>query len=232
MLIEQYVTQTEKGFSFSRQQSSDFAKKVATDFNPIHDVDAKRFCVPGDLLFSYLLTKFGLAKQMTCNFSGMVAADILLCTKEAENVLTVVDQQDKAFLSINREGAIFDDLTIIEPLIQDYVRFSGQNFPYILQPLMQQHQVMINPARPLVIYESMSLQFNQFPDQRIELKLLNSSLTVEGKRGNVLLEFSLSCAGEIIGTGEKRMILSNLVPYNDEQMQKMVSDYNNRKQAA
>lgn len=232
MLIEQYVTQTGSGFSFSRQQSSDFAKQVATDFNPLHDVDAKRFCVPGDLMFSYLLTKFGLTEQMSCQFSGMVAADTHLYTKQLENVLTVIDQQDKAYLSITRSGAVFDDLTIIEPLIQDYVRFSGQNFPYILQPLMQQHQVMINPARPLVIYESMSLQFNRLPEQRVELKLSNSTLSVQGKRGNVVLEFSLVSAGEVIGKGEKKMILSNLMPYCDKQMQLMVQEYNNRVAAA
>lgn len=232
MLIDQYVTQTESGFSFSRQQSSDFAKKVATDFNPLHDVDAKRFCVPGDLMFSYLLTKFGLTEQMTCHFSGMVSADTILSTKQHENVLTVIDQQAKPYLSITRNGAVFDDLTIIEPLIQDYVKFSGQNFPYILQPLMQQHQVMINPARPLVIYESMSLQFSQLPQQQVELQLSNSSLAIEGKRGNVLLEFSLLAADKVIGKGEKRMILSNLLPYDDEQMQLMVKLYNNRKAAA
>lgn len=232
MLIEQYVTQTETGFSFSRQQSSDFAKQVATDFNPLHDVDAKRFCVPGDLMFSYLLTKFGLTEQMSCQFSGMVAADTHLYTKQLENVLTVIGQQEKAYLSITRSGAVFDDLTIIEPLIQDYVRFSGQNFPYILQPLMQQHQVMINPARPLVIYESMSLQFYRLPEQRVELKLSNSTLSVQGKRGNVVLEFSLVSAGEVIGKGEKKMILSNLMPYCDKQMQLMVQEYNNRVTAA
>ncbi|CAM3867201.1 DUF3581 family protein [Rheinheimera salexigens] len=232
MLIDQYVTQTESGFSFSRKQSSEFAKKVATDFNPLHDEDAKRFCVPGDLMFSYLLTKYGISEQMTCHFSGMVAADTLLCTKQENNVRTVIDQQGKPYLSITRNGAVFDDPAIIDPLIKDYVRFSGQNFPYILQPLMQKHQVMINPARPLVIYESMSLQFSQLPQQKVELQLSNSTLTVEGKRGNVILEFCLVSAGVVIGKGEKRMILSNLTPYNDEQMQLMVKEYNNRKAAA
>ena len=47
--------------SFSEQQASDFAKGVAGDFNPIHDPGAKRFCVPGDLLFAVLLHRFGIA---------------------------------------------------------------------------------------------------------------------------------------------------------------------------
>ena len=52
MLLEKYVQGNGEYFSFTRKQASDFAKQVASDFNPIHDEDAKRFCVPGDLLFS------------------------------------------------------------------------------------------------------------------------------------------------------------------------------------
>lgn len=232
MLLEKYVTKDGDTFSFSRKQSSEFAKQVATDFNPIHDEDAKRFCVPGDLLFSYLLTRYGVAKQMSCQFSGMVSADVPLQCKQQDHDITICDFQDKTYLSIHHSGACLQDATIIEPLIKDYVQFSGQNFPHILQPLMQKHQVMINPARPLVIYESMALQFDRLPTQKVELRLCASSLVVEGKRGNVLLEFSLSEAGEMIGRGEKRMILSNLMPYDDAQMQLMVEQYNNRKVAA
>jgi hypothetical protein len=43
------------------------------------------------------------------------------------------------------------------------------------------------------------------------------------------LQFELRDGAEVIGKGEKRMILSNLVPYNEEQMQGMVDFYNERK---
>jgi hypothetical protein len=114
-------------------------------------------------------------------------------------------------------------------LIRDYVRFSGQNFPHILQPLMEQHQVMIHPQRPLVIYQSMALHFFRFSDNCPQLKLSGSSLEIDGKRGNVLLEFQLLDGDEVIGAGEKRMILSNLVPYDAVQMQRLVDIYNERK---
>ncbi|GAB60174.1 DUF3581 family protein [Rheinheimera nanhaiensis] len=232
MLLEQYVNQNAEGFSFSRKQASEFAKQVATDFNPIHDEDAKRFCVPGDLLFAYLLTRYGITEQLSCQFSGMVAADVLLQCKEQPNLITICDSQDKTYLSLQHSGASQHDLSVIEPLIRDYVKFSGQNFPHILQPLMQQHQVMINPQRPLVIYESMALSFFRLPQYKVELRLTASSLSVEGKRGNALLEFALSEQGEQIGKGEKRMILSNLMPYDESQMQQMVAEYNSRKVAA
>ena len=232
MLVEKYVNQQNDHFSFSRKQASDFAKKVASDFNTIHDEDAKRFCVPGDLLFAYLLTRYGVSQQLSCQFSGMVGADIqLVCIEEGSNV-TIADLQGKTYLSLQHSGNGQQDLKVIEPLISDYVKFSGQNFPHILQPLMQQHQVMINPTRPLVIYESMALSFDVLPASKVELELTDTSLVIEGKRGNALLEFSLSVDGIRIGKGEKRMILSNLVPYDEAQMQQMVALYNSRKLAA
>lgn len=232
MLLEKYVKQCSDGFCFSRKQSSDFAKHVATDFNPIHDEDAKRFCVPGDLLFAYLLSRYGLTSQLSCQFSGMVGADTLLNCNEVDNTLIITDKAGKEYLSLQRQGDCLRDLAVIEPLIRDYVQFSGQNFPHILQPLMQQQQVMINPQRPLVIYESMALDFTSLPHSAVELSLTSSSLQVEGKRGNALLQFSLTEKGRVIGTGNKRMILSNLMPYDDHQMQQMISLYNSRKTAA
>ncbi len=231
MLLEKYVNESDDGFSFSRKQACEFAKQVATDFNPIHDEDAKRFCVPGDLLFSYLLTRYGVTEKLSCQFAGMVGADVLLQCKEQENLISICDTQGKVYLSLQHSGACQHNLAVIEPLIRDYVKFSGQNFPHILQPLMQQHQVMINPTRPLVIYESMALSFSRLPEQKVDLSLTKSSLLVDGKRGNALLEFSLTEQGEQIGKGEKRMILSNLMPYDESQMQQMVAEYNNRKAA-
>ncbi|MBU1308395.1 MAG: DUF3581 domain-containing protein [Gammaproteobacteria bacterium] len=231
MLLEKYVNQSSEGFSFSRKQACEFAKQVATDFNPIHDEDAKRFCVPGDLLFAYLLTRYGVTEQLSCQFAGMVGADVMLHCIEQDNLINICDHQGKVYLSLQRSGACQHDLAVIEPLIRDYVKFSGQNFPHILQPLMQKHQVMINPTRPLVIYESMALSFNRLPTQKVELSLTNSSLIVEGKRGNVLLEFSLTEQGEQIGNGQKRMILSNLMSYDEAQMEQMVAEYDSRKVA-
>ena len=66
MLSPYYCEDSEKVF-FSREQGSNFAKKMANDYNPLHDVDSKRFCVPGDLLFSLVLKKYGLSNKM--NFS-------------------------------------------------------------------------------------------------------------------------------------------------------------------
>lgn len=229
MLLDDFVTRSAEGFSFSRLQSCRFAKEIATDFNPIHDVDAKRFCVPGDLLFAYLLSHYGLTKELSCSFAGMVSADVLLRCEQHGDELRICDEQGKVYLALQQQGEASHDLAVIEPLIRDYVQFSGQNFPHILQPLMQQHNVMIHPGRPLVIYESMALSFDTLPSERVELSLAASSLQVEGKRGNVLLQFVLTQNGQQIGRGQKRMILSNLQAYDETHMQQMIAEYNRRK---
>jgi len=45
MIIDEYYSEDPHGIRFSRQQASSFAKQVADDFNPLHDPDAKLFCL-------------------------------------------------------------------------------------------------------------------------------------------------------------------------------------------
>ena len=66
-----------------------------------------------------------------------------------------------AICRLKRSTEAAFDQTMIEQLVRSYVLFSGQNFPYILVPLMAEHNVMINPARPLAIYQSMSLHLDR-----------------------------------------------------------------------
>ena len=61
--------------TISAEQGSHFAKDVAGDFNPIHNTDAKRFCVPGDLLFAITLLRYGLRSKMDFRFLEMLPAD-------------------------------------------------------------------------------------------------------------------------------------------------------------
>lgn len=230
MFLSPFVQQSGDEFSFTAEQASRFAKQIAMDFNPIHDEDSKRFCVPGDLLFAYLLSQYGLTESLSCRFDGMVSANVLLHFVQEQDNVQIVDQNGKVYLSMRQSGVRHQECQFIEQLVKDYVRFSGMNFPHILQPLMKAHQLMINPQRPLVIYQSMTLDFLRFSAQCPSLHLSSSELTIDGKRGNVLLQFELRDGAEVIGKGEKRMILSNLVPYDEVQMQAMVDFYNGRKE--
>jgi len=229
MFLSPFVQQSGDEFSFTAAQASRFAKQIALDFNPIHDEDSKRFCVPGDLLFAYLLSQYGLTEGLSCRFDGMVSANVLLHFVTEQDTVRIVDQNGKVYLSLQQTGERHTECQFIEQLVKDYVRFSGMNFPHILQPLMKQHQLMINPQRPLVIYQSMTLEFMRFSEHCPTLHLSSSELVIDGKRGNVLLQFELRDGDDVIGKGEKRMILSNLVPYDEEQMQGMVDFYNERK---
>ena len=113
--------------------------------------------------------------------------------------------------------------------MRSYVEFSGHSFPYILVPLMQQHQVMINAARPLVMYQSMSLSLDQLDISSPEVKFLDAQMEVDGKRGNVTLQFSINDGGKAIGHGEKKLVLSGLREYDQQVMDQLILDYEARK---
>lgn len=229
--LENYAVENDNGIQVSRQQASDFAKQIAKDFNPIHDVDAKRFCVPGDLLFALALSKYGLSQRMRFTFSDMVGEGVALQFPPPANKVTVSDKNGREYLHIEREGEVSIDQTLVRNFTRAYVAFSGHNFPHILIPLMADHGVMINPDRPLVMYQGMTIDLDHLNCSQPDLELSKSSLDIDRKRGNVLLEFNLVENGEVIGRGEKRVILSGLRPYVQENIDSLVTEYNARKQA-
>ena len=232
MQIEEYFSRQEDKILVSRHQASTFAKKIAGDFNPIHDEDAKRFCVPGDLLFALGLHQYGLSQHMSFVFGGMVSDNVPLRFPETdESDISICDENGKEYLNISRSGECSTDQTLISDLTQCYVEFSGQTFPHILVPLMQQKQSMINTERPLVIYERMMINVNDLDIQNPSLELSSSTLEVDGKRGNVSLQFVVTADGKTVGQGEKNIVLSGLREYDQGKIDQLVTDYNGRKQS-
>ena len=231
MFLNQYCTQLEASrFAFTRQQSSDFAKNIANDFNPIHDVDSKRFCVPGDLLFAKILTSEGLHRNMQVNFCGMVADGVELeVITGGNNSKAIADMKGKQYLTVESSGEHTADPLLIENLIRSYVSFSGENFPHVLVPLMKDNNAMINPARPLVIYESMAVHLNTVNLKKPELEATNAHLAIDGKRGNVTLNFVFKDNGMIVGEGKKTVVLSSLRAYEQDSIDTLVAEYNQRK---
>ncbi|MGK0374289.1 MAG: hypothetical protein ACJA2E_000758 [Arenicella sp.] len=223
-----YTVSNDKQVSVSAEQGNDFAKHVADDFNPIHNIDSKRFCVPGDLLFAIALERYGLRQSMSFRFRELIKADTPLSYPEIDLPSAEFDvtcDRSKAVLGIEFSG---DSSTVgkkIEQLIRNYVVFSGQNFPHILVPLMQEHQVMINPARPLVIYQSMSLSFDSLDFDDVNIELSGTELEVLGKRGNAQLHFDLKDGDRKIGTGLKRLVLSGLREYQQGAIDSMCEQY-------
>ncbi len=214
----------------SPQQASNFAKLVADDFNPIHDPDAKRFCVPGDLLFSLVLSKYGLSQKMCFTFAGMVGKDVPLNFPESDaQRITITDDNGKEYMHIDRKGEVSKNMEMIERFVRSYVAFSGQTFPHILVPLMAEHNVMINPARPLIMYESMSVDLKTVDIKTPELVLDNTTLNVNGKRGDAAVIFSVKCGNEIVGKGVKKLVLSGLREYDKRLIDEVVISYSENK---
>ena len=226
MLLSDYYAIDTAGLRISAEQASDFAKAVAGDFNPLHDPDNRRFCVPGDLLFTALLQHYGISQHMHFRFSGMVGADVALQLEENPgDSYELCDAAGKTYLHVDRGGDVTRDSQLIERLARSYVAFSGHNFPHIMVPLLQEQGVMINVDRPMVIYESMDFQLERVDIPNVVLQLADSRMEVDGKRGEVRLIFEFLCGETVVGTGYKRLLLSGLRPYEQGAMDQLVSAY-------
>lgn len=216
--------------SFTREQASSFAKGIAGDFNPIHDEDHRRFCVPGDLLFSVFLAQYGISQEMKFEFSGMVVDTTrLMFPAQASEILSLQDTNEKDYMDISMSGENTKDADFISMLSEKYVQFSSKTFPNILVPLMEQENVMINPTRPLVIYKNMEIYLDKLSGSNIELELRQATLDKNGKKGNVRLEFTILSDGEEIGHGAKNLILSGLREFVSEELDEVIASYAQRK---
>ena len=230
MFLENYCSISDDKISFTRQQASDFAKQIADDFNPLHDIQAKRFCVPGDLLFSLILERAGLHQEMSFKFSGMVTdTTTLIIPTEIAQSASIIDDNQKEYLNMSVAGNSTKDSKAISALTRAYVEFSGHTFPHILVELMKDCQVMINPARPMIMYESMSIHLDNLDFQDITLKLSSTTLDIDGKRGNACLSFDLVSNSVVIGHGKKFMLLSGLRDYCQDTIDNIVTQYNDTK---
>jgi len=233
MFLSPYFNKKNNVISVSQTQASTFAKHVAQDFNPIHDVNAKRFCVPGDLLFALTLMEYGLSQKMAFKFEGMVGDQVPLVFPDHEKQdFDISDEKNKCYLKVHRSGETTRCLTQTEAFIRSYVAFSGLNFIHVLVPMMKAQGVMVNPARPLIIYESMSVDLQTLVFSSVRLSLVKQDLKIDGKRGDVTLNFELHCGEQLIGTGEKTLVLSGLRAIDDVQMQQMCDQYEGFKLAA
>lgn len=230
MPLSDYHTLDAAGMRVSADQASNFAKAIAGDFNPLHDPDNRRFCVPGDLLFTVFLQHDGLSQRMYFRFSSMVGADVTLHLKAGtDGACELRDAAGKTCLHVERRGETTHDGQLIEHLARSYVGFSGQNFPHILVPLMQAQGMMVNVERPMVIYEGMEFELDRLDISNLELRLVGSRMQVDGKRGDVRLTFEFLCDGTVCGVGSKRLLLSGLRPYEQSGMDRLVNAYLERR---
>lgn len=234
--LEQFYTKSaDHQLVVSAEQGSAFAKQIAGDFNPIHDPHSKRFCVPGDLLFALALQRYGLHQKMAFRFQGLVKADTGLNypvhqADVSDMHLVVTNDRQKPLLDLDYSGDYSHEAEKIEKFLKNYVAFSGHNFPHILVPLMHEHNVMINPERPLVIYESMTFELAHLRSDSLDISLAKTSLKVEGKRGTAELHFSISDGNQEIGRGMKQLVLSGLRPFDQQAIDDMCEQYQASKQ--
>lgn len=216
----------------SGEQASRFAKEVAGDYNPLHDAGARRFCVPGDLLFALVLMRYGLSARMTFGFRGMVDADEPIhCPDTEASSFVLTDAAGGVFMEVDRAGEITRDEHRIETFIHQYTAFSGRTFPHYLIPLMAEKRVMFHPERPMVIYDSMGFELTTPVLARPTLELDDSTLEVNGRRGEAVMQFTISDGGQSVGSGWKKLLISGVREYDDAAMQDFVERFNRHREA-
>jgi len=232
MFLESFFSRQDGRVYISALQASRFAREIAGDYNPIHDPDARRFCVPGDLLFALVLHFYGLSQQMRFRFVAMVGDGVgLVFPEQPGEVFTVTDERGRVYLEVERGGDVVADRACVEAFIRSYVGFSGQNFPHVLNPLMAREGVMFNPDRPLVIYDSMS--FELFAPECVDdahLRLVDSRLMVKGKRADAMLDFAVEAGNEMVGEGAKKLVLGSLQAYDEARLQAFTRQFEGRQQ--
>ena len=233
MNLSEYFNIDGSTLSFEPAAASAFAKQIAGDFNPLHNPDNKRFCVPGDLLFSVLLNQYGVYDNVAVEFLGMLdGKSTVTLPSEMGDAQRFSDSRDREVLIATCTGNKTDDVDFISELTEQYVRFSGKTFPDVLEPLMREHDVMIHPTRPLVIYQSMRLSMSALSGSQLSVEMDSANLSVAGKKGTVELAFTLKAGDKPIGTGAKSMVLGGLRAYDAQAMQGVVVDYNALKTAS
>ena len=227
-MLSRFYQEQDEHVVITREQGSQFAKQVADDYNPLHDADAKKFCVPGDLLFSLVLSRYGISNNMHFSFVGMVDETSRLNFPQDADEFDIVSH-DKVMMSVKKDGEANLCSSLIESLTKSYVEFSGTTFPHVIIPIMAEQNVMINPARPMVIYESMAIHLDNTQVKEVELISDTPEFSFEGKRGKIILRFNLLSQGELVGRGEKHMLVSGIREYCQETVDGLIEYYNNRK---
>ncbi len=219
-------------YKVSAAQGSRFAKEIASDHNPLHDPDAPRFCVPGDLLFALIVGRYGLASEIDLTFKGMLRADTTLHFPQAPaEEFAICGDGDKEYVGVRLQNPLQASPAAQLALIKAYVACSGQTFPDLLDPLLASHGVMFNPDRPFVVYDSMHIRLEQTPEINLSLVLADSHLDVEGKRGDARFDFVIMQSGRKIGNCTKQMVVSGLRDYDAERMAEMIALYQARRSA-
>lgn len=225
MFLDKFHSVNQGRVVVSATQASQFAKDIAGDYNPIHNPDARRFCVPGDLLFALILDRFGLYQNMTFKFRSLLGPDVPLELNNSDGLIQVSDAAGKVYLEASCDGDMTEDRKLIEEVTRCYVAASGTNFPHTLKPLMESNGVMFNPQRPMIIYESMNLALSDLNIETPGLETGHSSLAVNGKRATASLEYQLMSAGKSVGKVEKTLVITGVRDYDGSAMDEIITQF-------
>jgi len=178
-------------------------------------------------MFSFVLLHYGLSAHMTFRFRAMVDADEPVhCPPDEGDSLALTDRRGGVFMEAEREGEQTRDRQAVEAFMRQYVAFSGRTFPHYLIPVLAENRVMFHPDRPMVIYDSMGFTLDTFDFGLPELELESAALDARGKRGDVVMRFSISEGSRGLGSGWKKIVMSGLREYDEAAMNDFIEKFN------
>ena len=96
---------------------------------------------------------------------------------------------------------------------------------------MKENNAMINTERPLVIYDHMRISLDTLDMDSVSLVHTDSVFRIYGKRGDVALNYELTCNGETVGKGQKKMVLGGLREYQQEKVDQLIKSVEQSRQA-
>ena len=154
-----------------------------------------------------------------------------------EGRLHLLDEREREVMGWLAEGEHVAGSEFARKLVLEYVRFSGRAFPGMLVPMMRESGSMVNPARPLVIYKDMAIRLDADAVNaglangcEVVLEPGDHKLTVnDNKKGAAQLHFSVRLNDVVVGDGEKHFVLSGLRPIENEVLDALVAEYEQRK---
>ena len=75
----------------------------------------------------------------------------------------------------------------------------------------------------------MRISLDRLDIDSVDLTLSESLFRLYGKRGDVALNYDLSCNGERVGRGQKKMVLSGLREFDQAKIDELVETYSAQK---
>lgn len=214
-------------FRFIPTACSAYARNVAKDFNPIHSHLAKKYCVPGDLIFALITEMHGAHNYMRVDFLNRVGAECKLFFDTKRIALALLDVDKKLYAELATAGDKSVCPKRLKTVSNVVVSCTSGYFPYKLIDNLREENVMLSIRRSMVMLKSIEVELrNIHSASSLVAKYQSSGLELSGKRGEVKVYFQLfDDDGISVGFVTKTVLIIGIEKFNDKASKQYLDDY-------